>query len=100
MPDAPQPAWAVHLPADERWEDIDLLAGRSIPAVTATWAKLDPHFPILYQDGCGWLTRAQLQDRSAIVAGRFARAGLRPGDRVLFSATASFPLVVAHLAAL
>jgi malonyl-CoA/methylmalonyl-CoA synthetase len=47
-----------------------------------------------------WLTRGELQQRSAVIAGRLAGAGLRAGDRILFSAPASTALVVAHLAAL
>jgi malonyl-CoA/methylmalonyl-CoA synthetase len=100
MPAAADPAWAIHLPPHVRWQDVDLLSGKSVPAVTAGWAELDPGGPILYQDGEGWLTRAELQHRSATIAGRFAAAGLHRGDRVLFSATASPSLVVAHLAAL
>ena len=100
MPPATEPAWAVHLPPDLRWQDVDLLSGKSVPAVTARWASLGPEVPVVYQDGRGWLSRRELDQRSAVVAGRLAGAGLRPGDPVLFSATASIPLVVAHLAAL
>jgi malonyl-CoA/methylmalonyl-CoA synthetase len=100
MPAAAAPPWAMHLPPDVRWQDVDLLCGKSVPAVTGAWAKRAPQVPILYQEGKGWLTRGELQDQSAIVAGRFARAGLHRGDRVLFSAAASTSLVVAHVAAL
>jgi malonyl-CoA/methylmalonyl-CoA synthetase len=100
MAEASPPAWAAHLPPELRWEEVDLLRGRSLPAVIAAWAKQDPDFPVLYEAGTGWLSRGQLQERGGVIAGRFARAGLRAGDRILFSAPASIALVAAHLAAL
>jgi len=46
-----------------------------------------------------WVTAGELEARSRRVAGRFAGAGLVPGDRVLFSTATSVELVVAHVAA-
>jgi malonyl-CoA/methylmalonyl-CoA synthetase len=46
------------------------------------------------------LTGAQLEEASREVTGRYAAAGLVPGDRVLMSAETSTDLVVAHVAAL
>ena len=41
----------------------------------------------------------ELEERTRRVAGRYAGAGLVPGDRVLFSTATSVDLVVAHVAA-
>lgn len=48
----------------------------------------------------GWLTRGELEARSAIRAGRLARLGLRPGDRILLSAESSVDLVTSYVACL
>jgi len=89
------PAWARHLPAGARWEKVDLLEGGTIPAVAARWAGAQPERPAF-----GGLTWGALLARSETVAGRLARLGVHPGDRVLFSTAPSVDLVVAHLAAL
>jgi malonyl-CoA/methylmalonyl-CoA synthetase len=47
-----------------------------------------------------WHTAGDLDRDSRRVAGRFARAGLVAGDRVVMSAATSYELVVAHVAAL
>ena len=51
-------------------------------------------------DDQGWLTNSELDRRSRQIAGRFAGAGLRAGDRIVMSAATSVELVVAHVAAL
>ncbi|HEY2429907.1 MAG TPA: AMP-binding protein [Acidimicrobiales bacterium] len=94
------PPWAAHLAPGRRWEDVDLGAGGSIPAVTATLARAAPERPVLHAPGRGWVTRGELEDRSARLAGRLAGIGLRTGDRILCSAEASAALVELHLAAL
>jgi malonyl-CoA/methylmalonyl-CoA synthetase len=43
---------------------------------------------------------AELEERSRRVAGRLQGCGMVPGDRMLFSASSSLELVVAHVAAL
>jgi malonyl-CoA/methylmalonyl-CoA synthetase len=77
------------------WTDVDLLAGRSIPAVAAAWAAQRPSAPAFAP-----LTWEALLVRTEALAGRLARLGLRAGDRLLCSASPSVDLVVAHLAAL
>ncbi len=96
----PAPRWAAHLPPGVGWEEVDLLSGRTIPAVVAGWSAREPDRPVLHSPERGWLTRRGLSDGAARVAGRFAAAGLRPGDRILCSASPSASLVEAHLAAL
>jgi len=97
---AANPPWARHLAPGLDWRQIDLLAGGSIPAVSARLAAAGPDHPVVHDGGRGWVTRGELADASARVAGRLARAGVRPGDRVLCSAATSASLVEVHLAAL
>ncbi len=91
--------WARHLPPGVDPASVDLLARRSLPAAwAANWAAA-PDAPAVHDDR-GWLTNAELDLRSRRVAGRFAGAGLRAGDRIVMSAATSVELVVAHVAAL
>ena len=94
------PAWAVHLPEGMDPGAVDLLAGESLPAAWRRRAEEAPDRPALWAAGPGWLTRGALEQASRRVAGRFHRAGLVAGDRVLCSAATSMELVVAYLAAL
>jgi len=94
------PAWAVHLPAGMDPGAVDLLAEESLPSAWRRRAEEAPDRPALWAAGSGWLTRGALERDSRRVAGRFHRAGLAPGDRVLCSAATSMELVVAYLAAL
>jgi len=79
---------------------VDLLAEESLPSAWRRRAEEAPDRPALWAAGSGWLTRGALERDSRRVAGRFHRAGLAPGDRVLCSAATSMELVVAYLAAL
>ncbi|HEU4399309.1 MAG TPA: AMP-binding protein, partial [Actinomycetota bacterium] len=94
------PAWAVHLPDGMDPGAVDLLAEESLPAAWRRRAEEAPDRPALWAAGPGWLTRGALEQASRRVAGRFHRAGLVAGDRVLCSAATSMELVVAYLAAL
>src|SRR6266511_4120972 len=94
------PAWAVHLPAGMDPGGIDLLAEESLPSAWRRRAEEAPDRPALWSAGPGWLSRGALERASRRVAGRFHRAGLAAGDRVLCSAASSMELVVAYLAAL
>jgi malonyl-CoA/methylmalonyl-CoA synthetase len=104
-PEAPapapgEPAWAAHLPAGTDAAGVDLLAEQSLAAAWGRRAAAEPGRPVLWQAGRGWLTRGELEDASRMVAARLHRAGLRPGERLAWSAATSLELVVAHLAAL
>ncbi len=93
------PEWARHLPPGVDPGSIDLLARRTLPAAWATnWAER-PDAPSVHGDE-DWSTNAELDARSRRIAGRFAAAGLRAGDRIVMSAATSVELVVAHVAAL
>ena len=94
------PAWSAHLPAGLDASAVDLLADRSLPGSwTRRWREAPDH-PVLHEDGSGWTTAAQLEERTRRVAGRLAAAGLARGDRLVLSAAPSVDLVVAHVAAL
>ncbi|MCU1371447.1 MAG: AMP-binding protein [Ilumatobacteraceae bacterium] len=90
----------AHLPAGTAVGVIDGLGRRSlVQAWGERWASAPDH-PTVFDDAAGWVTAAELEQRTRTVAGRMAAAGLHPGDRVLLSAPASIDLVVAHIAAL
>ena len=90
-------AWAAH-----GFTGDPALLTRETSLVQA-WVKRwsdAPHQPVLCNHRGDWVTAAELSARSRRVAGRFAGAGLRAGDRILMSCPPSVDLVVAHVAAL
>jgi malonyl-CoA/methylmalonyl-CoA synthetase len=93
------PEWARHLPPGVDPDSIDLLARASLPAAWAANWRAAPEAPAVH-DEHGWVTNAELDERTRRVAGRYAHAGLRAGDRLVVSAGTSTDLVVAHVAAL
>jgi malonyl-CoA/methylmalonyl-CoA synthetase len=93
------PPWARHLPAGVRPESVDLLARGSLARAWADGWAAHPDRPVIHDRGT-WHTAGDLDRDSRRVAGRFARAGLVAGDRVVMSAATSYELVVAHVAAL
>ena len=93
----PRP-WSEHLPPGVPADPALLTARGSLPAAWSALADADPRRPAVHDDR--WYTRGDLAARSAVVAGRLAAAGLRPGDRVLLSGPNRVDLVVAHLACL
>ncbi len=100
LPDPGLPPWAAHLPAGLDPAQVDLLAGRSlVEAWTRRWIE-DPERPALWDGQRGWRTSGQLDRSSRLVAARLHRAGIRPGDRVILSASASTALVEAYVGAL
>jgi len=72
----------------------------SLPASWSRHWRNDPDRPQLHDPVRGWLTRAALEADSARRAGRLARLGLEPGDRVLLCAESSADLVATYLACL
>jgi malonyl-CoA/methylmalonyl-CoA synthetase len=94
---APPDAWRRHGFAGPASE---LVAAGTLPrAWAARWAGA-PDAPTLAGPDGLWLSAAGLEERTRTVAARYAAAGLRAGDRLLVSATASVDLAVAHVAAL
>ncbi|HEX6475637.1 MAG TPA: AMP-binding protein [Acidimicrobiales bacterium] len=100
LADPGPPPWAAHLAAGLDASQVDLLGhGSLVRAWTRQWVE-DPERPTLWDDQRGWRTAGQLERSSRLAAARLHRAGLRPGDRVLLSATASTALVEAYVGAL
>ncbi len=95
-----QEAWKAHLPAEVDAAALDLLAEASLPAAWSRCWALDPHRAMLHEEARGWVSAGNLERGSRKVASFIYAAGLRPGDRVLFSATPSITLVTAYLGAL
>jgi malonyl-CoA/methylmalonyl-CoA synthetase len=94
------PSWTAHLPAGTAAADVDLRAGRSLPGAWAAAWRADPARPVLsYLDGPVW-SAAELEERSAVAARRYAAGGLAAGQRLLVCAGSSLDLVVAYVAAL
>ncbi|MHB8463341.1 MAG: class I adenylate-forming enzyme family protein [Acidimicrobiales bacterium] len=95
-----KPAWARHLPVGMRPEDVDLLGGGTLPAEWARrWAER-PDAPVVHSHETGWVTAAELRDRVGRAAGGLRELGLRAGDRLLVSASASVDLIALHAGAL
>ncbi len=88
-----------HFRAGEDPAAYQPLARRSLPAAWVEQWAAAPDAPIVAEGGGAWVTAGELEERTRRVAGRFAGAGLVPGDRVLFSTATSVDLVVAHVAA-
>ena len=81
-------------------EDLDLLAGGSLPRVWVDAWRRRPEAIALIDDGGAVTTAAGLERRSRLVAGALAAAGLGRGDRILLSASPSVACVVAYVACL
>ena len=94
-------AWQAHLPDGTTWRPVE--PGESLAgAWTARWAE-DPDAPAIIDLTGGperTLTRADLERRSAAAAAVLADAGVRPGDRVLVSASASVPYLALYVGAI
>jgi len=94
--------WEVHLPAGIPGPEAEerLRRAGTLPLAWAARFAAAPDRPMLWSTGAGWVSAGALDAASRRVAGRFQRAGLRPGDRVLMSGAASVAYVAAHLGAL
>jgi malonyl-CoA/methylmalonyl-CoA synthetase len=88
---------AGHLPPGV--DRIDVLAEESLPRAWVSRWRDDPAHVVADTPDGATISAAELEERSGRVAGRFERAGLQPGDRILISAGASIELLVAYVAA-
>jgi malonyl-CoA/methylmalonyl-CoA synthetase len=97
----------VSAAADAAWrrhgfegDAAELIAPGTLPrAWAARWAA-QPDAPLLRDEQSDWVTAQRFDERTRHIAARYTTAGLRPGDRVVMSCTASVDLAVAHAAAL
>ena len=93
-------AWAAHLPAGARVDELDLAAGGTLPAAWgARWAA-DPGAPLLWTADGEATSAGAFEALTRAIAGRLRAAGLSLGDRVLFGARSSVDLAAAHVGAL
>lgn len=90
---------ASHLGPGERFDPTAGGATCSSEVWARHW-RARPDLPQLLAPDGRSLSRGELEARSARLAGRLARLGLAPKDRILVSAEASEALVVAHVACL
>jgi malonyl-CoA/methylmalonyl-CoA synthetase len=96
-PAPPGDAWRTH---GFTGTAADLVGAGTLPrAWAARWAAA-PGAPVLAGPDGRWVSAAELDERTAAVAARYAAAGLAAGDRIVVSAGASVDLAVAHVAAL
>ncbi len=94
------PPWSAHLPTPDHDWLPDLWASRSLPgAWQLRWSE-DPDRPALWHDDRGWVTRGELDHRTAAIATMLRAAGVAAGDRVLLSAGSSIELVESYVGAL
>ncbi|HLT11397.1 MAG TPA: AMP-binding protein, partial [Micromonosporaceae bacterium] len=94
------PAWAVHLPPGLAPDQVNLHEGGSLPgAWMAAW-RSDPGRTVLSTLDGVRVSAAELEERTAAAARRYAAAGLTPGARVLLSGGTSVELIVAYVGAL
>ena len=101
-PGGPQlaPHWSVHLPRGVSIGEVDLAEGRTLPRCwAARWAADPAADAVITPDGRA-MRAAELAGRTAEAAGRYAAAGLAPGDRLLMSGAPSVELIVAYVGAL
>src|ERR1700683_2673192 len=88
--------WSIHCPPGVDPSAIDLLEQRSLPRAWRSEWRLNPSAVPIRVWGGEDLRASELDERSACVAGRLIGAGLKPGDRVLISASTSPAFVVAY----
>ena len=85
-----------------RGERFDPTGGghANLPAAWKRHWETDPDRACIHDPEQGWLSRGDLEARSASRAARLAARGLRAGDRILISAASSADLVASHVACL
>jgi len=72
----------------------------SLPRAWGRAWQADPERPQIHDPVQGWRSRGELDQESARRAGRLARLGLEPGDRVLLSCESGWDLVATYVACL
>jgi malonyl-CoA/methylmalonyl-CoA synthetase len=95
-----QSGWQRHLSRAADFSVAELTAGESVPALLGRrWAE-SPSVPVLWTAFDGrWCTAGELEERTGRAANVLANAGVRHGDRLLWSTPASLSAVIALLGA-
>ena len=102
--------WHAHLPDGDELVASDLTDAGTLPRAWAAGWHAAPSAPLWFDprtplgpsasSDAGWWTAAQFDEATLRVAGRLQGAGLRPGDRVLWSTTSTVAALAAHVGAL
>src|SRR5579872_1653564 len=99
----PPLSWRHHLPDGADFDPVGDAVPAGLPAAWARTWSADPHAPLLKvsaEPGRGWVTAAELDDRSRRLADALATFAWGPGTRVLWSPDHSTEAIVSHLGAL
>ena len=99
----PQLSWRHHLPDGADFDPVGDAVPAGLPAAWARTWSADPHAPLLKasgEPGRGWITAAELDDRSRHLAEALATLASGSGTRVLWSPDRSVEAVVSHVGAL
>ena len=107
--------WRDHLPSGSQLQASDLVTSGTLPRAWADRWEADPEAPVLmdaastagpsspaglaHRSGTWW-SAEEFDVATRRAAGRLATAGLRPGDRVLWSTGSSVSSIICHVAAL
>ncbi len=89
-----------HLAPDARLQSADLTRSGSLPRAWVAGWSASPDAPLLREPDGRAVTTGRMEEATRIAAGRLVAAGLRPGDRVLWSTGPTIDAVVAHVGAL
>jgi malonyl-CoA/methylmalonyl-CoA synthetase len=91
---------ASHLPAGIAPDQVDLLAGGTLPAAAVAHWRAQPSRGFVRDLDGHWLTGAELDERTGAAATALRAAGARPGARFAVCARTSAAFLVAYVAAL
>ncbi len=89
-----------HLPPGVRAAAIDLLADGSLTGRWTRHWRERPAWPQLQDIDGTWISSAELEQRTRLIAERLRAAGLTAGERLVLSGGASAQFVIAYIAAL
>jgi malonyl-CoA/methylmalonyl-CoA synthetase len=80
--------------------EVDLAAGRTLPGSWVHNWREEPRAIVLSTPDSEYVTAAELDEHTQLLAGKYAAAGLAPRDRLLLSGSTGLDYVRAYVAAL
>jgi malonyl-CoA/methylmalonyl-CoA synthetase len=92
--------WTAHLPPGSEAQAIELVTASSLPASWRSHWLAEPARASLIEPSGSAITGAELDEQTALAAGRLAAAGAGPGERVVVSGVPGVDLALGHVAAL